>query len=353
MSKNKDKKIYLIIIYSLSIFFFVSIFSVNLRTQVTDENEFKVFLNLVIQNSPKAVESGYNFIKKYPNSNFVSDVLYYLSFVETDYFQNIINLKKVIIYYPSSIWRESSLIRLLNIYYLKGNFIQFEQWYKFYFENFNIKNRRWEVELLNLKSLYKQAKYSMLAEEIARHKKNANNYQLLSYCILLNGILLKNTNNIYAKRELLAGLSMFEESIYYDSFIYELYKLSFREEKPYFAKILLNSKIFALAGEDEKKEIKQFSEIKSFYVPEKFILSEYKRDYYYISLGYSSDMQSINEIKSNLEKIGLKLGIKNINNTIYQLYIGFFHFKKEAVDILNKIIKNGYSGEIVFIDYSY
>jgi len=325
-----------------------------INTQTSDETEFKLFLNHVIQGSTKAKEAGYNFIKKYPNSSFIPDVLYYLSFVETDYFQNLINLKKVVLYYPYSIWRESSLIRILNIYFLHNNSIQFNQWYNYYLDNFTIKNRRWEVEILNLKNLYKNGQYNQLHTIIEIHLKEANNYNLLSYSIFLKAIMLKIKNDpINSKRQLLICLSMFDLSSYYDSFIYELYKISFREERPYYAKVLVNLKIFSTLSDLEKEEIIKFSKINTDFKPTKIIIEELKRDYYFISLGYSSDTNKINEIKEKIEKLGIKVSIKNINDNIFQIYIGYFHFKDEAQDILKKLSDNGFGGELGFIDYSY
>ncbi|MFN3411045.1 MAG: SPOR domain-containing protein [Exilispira sp.] len=347
----KFKKEIFVIIFL--IFLFILNFPNTLKTETSEENEFKIFLNQVILNSPQAKDSGYNFIKKYPNSNYVADVLYYLTFVEQDYFQNIINLKKVILYYPVSIWRESSIVRLLNIYLLKGNFIQFEQWYNYYLDNFSIKNKNWEVEILNLKSLWKQNKTDLLFNVIEKHLKDAKNYQLLSYCVFLKGILLKEKNLSMAKKEFLIGISMFEESNYFDSLIYELYKLSFREEKAYYAKILINKKIFSTINDDEKREIKQLSQINTNFKPVKLIDERLIRDYYYILLGYSSDKKNIEDIKNNLEKIGIKVSLKSINDNIFQIFIGFFHFKSDAQNVLLKLAQNGYTGQLNFIDYSY
>ncbi len=352
--KLKIKKYFnLILVFSFLLIGLLLLFDENINTQTSDETEFKLFLNLVIQNSLKAKDAGYAFIKKYPDSSFVADVLYYLSFVEQDYFQNIINLKKVILYYPYSIWRESSLIKILSIYLLHNNFLQIEQWYLYYLDNFSIKNRRWEVEIIYLKNLYQQKKFDLLGEKLEEHLKNANNYQLLSYCILLKALLLKEKNLILAKKTFLCGINMFSESNYYDSFIYELYKIGSRDEKPYYANILINKKIFITLDENEKDEIKKYSSVKTSYIPEKIIIKEYTRNYYYILIGYSSDIQKIKEIQESFKKIGVDLFYKSINETIYQIYIGYYHFKADAQDILLKITKAGFSGQLNFVDYSY
>ncbi len=348
---NLKKSFYFLLFFVL---LSILVFPLRLNTQTSDEIEFKLFLKYVINNSICAKDAGYNFIKKYPNSNFIPDVLYYLSFIESDYFMNIINLKKVILYYPYSIWRESSLIRMLNIYLLHNNFIQFDNWYNYYLNNFTIKNRRWEVEILNLKNLFKNDDFDNLMSFIELHLKNANNYNLLSYCIFLKSVILqKKIDIINAKKQLLVGLSMFELSNIYESYIYELYRVSFREEKPYYARLILNLKIFSTLNDSEKEEIIKNSKIKTDFKPKLMIIDQLKRDYYYISLGYSSDIDQVNEIKDSIEKIGIKVSIKKINESIYQIYIGYFHFKKEAQDILKKLSDSGFTGELAFIDYSY
>lgn len=354
MMRLKIKKYFIItLVFSFILIGLLLIFNENLNTQTSDETEFKLFLNLVIQNSTKAKESGYSFIKKYPNSSFVADVLYYLSFIEQDYFQNIINLKKVVLYYPYSLWRESSLIKILSIYLLHGNFLQIDQWYLYYLDNFSIKNRRWEVEIIYLKSLYQQKKYDLLSEKIDGHLKDANNYQLLSYCILLKAILLKEKNLVLAKKYFLCGITMFSESNHYESFIYELYKIGNRDEKPFYANILINKRIFITLNENEKDEINKYASLKTSFIPDKVIIKEYIRNYYYILLGYSSDMQKIKEIQESFKKIGIEVFYKSINESIYQIYIGYYHFKSDAQDTLHKISKAGFSGQLNFVDYSY
>ncbi|HPC37798.1 MAG TPA: hypothetical protein PLF21_00660 [Exilispira sp.] len=354
MKKKKFNKNHTYIFVILFLFFlFILFFSENLNTQTSDENEFRLFLNLVIQNSQKAKDAGYEFIKKYPNSSFVPDVLYYLSFVEQDYFQNIINLKKVILYYPLSIWRESSLIKILSIYLLHNNSIQFEQWYNYYNNNLDIKNRKWEVELLYLKNLYKNKKLDLLNSKIDEHLKNANNYQLISYCIFLKGILLKEKDLNLSKKMLLCGISMFPESNFIESFIYELYRIGNREEKPYYANLIISKKLYLTLSESEKEEIKKYASFKTSYSPKKLVINEFLRDYYYILIGYSSDLEKINEIKESFSKLGILVNIKKINESIFQIYIGYFHFKSEAQDILEKISNAGYTGQLMFVDYTY
>ncbi len=348
------KKIFLFTKILILLLFLTFIFPIGINTQNSDETEFKLFLNNVIQNSIDAKDIGYNFIKKYPNSSFVPDVLYYLSFVETDYFMNLINLKKVVLYYPYSLWREASLIRILIIYFLQNNTIQFEQWYDFYEKNFSIKNRRWEVEILNLRNLYKNSEFQKLSLLIENHLKNAKNINLISYSLLLKSVLLKNKNDlITCKKLLLTALTMFSSSDYYEYFIYELYKISFREERSYFAKALLDLKLFTTLTSEEKEEITKFSKINSNFKPAKIIDENLKRDYFYISLGYSSDIDKIEEIRNKIENLGLKVKVININQTVYQIIIGYFHFREEAQHILKILSENGFVGELNSIEYSY
>jgi len=353
IGKTKEKFItFSFVIFLLIITFYLA--PIRLNTQTNEEIEFKIFLNAVLQNDFSAKEKGYSFIEKYPDSHFISDIYYYLSFVEDDYFRNIVNLKKIILNYPYSIWREPSAHKLLTLYFLNNNKNQFNYWYDFYQQNFQTKNRRWQIEMLNLKMLYKNKDYSNLETKIEYHLQNAKNYELLSYCLLLKASILREKQDIKSTTNtLLTALTMFPDSSQKEGILLNLFEISHPSEKPIYAKYLINTRTFYSMSLKQKEDVIYFSNLAK---EGSFLKVEDKtlyRDYYYISLGFTSDNSEIEKLVNTLKTAGVDAKKIKVNETVYQLIAGYFHYKKDALEVLKKIISININSSLSFIDYAY
>lgn len=327
---------------------------IKIDSNVSEKDEYKIFLNKVLQVDSKALEYGYNFLSKYPLSQYTDDVLFYLSFIEDDYFKNLINLKKLILYYPDSKWFEFAVVRLLNFLYIHGNYSEVFKWYKFYNVKSKKKDLDYEIEIIYLNTLYHNNKrykkdLKPLKEKLINNFSNINNKKLLSFSLYLYSyILYKEDNNpIKAYQYFLKLYSMFYDTDYYQNTLYFLYKIGMGQDKVFFAKKLINTPIFQFLK--EKDEILTYSKRSVRSEVQKVIDKKFLRDYYFISIGVSKDIDE--NIKNIVTKNGFNFYKQKLDN-VYRFGVGPYHFYDDAKADLQKLKSIGINGKIVEIEYN-
>ncbi len=336
----------------LFILFFTIIFTFNIAPADEEIQNYKYFLNNILRYDSDALEMGYDFLEKYKNSSYAPNVLFYLSFVESDYFKNIINLKKNIIDYPDNSYWEDSILSLLQNYKIHGNLTSFKKWYNYYILNSKTHKYRYKIEILYLKILYKykDEEISTLNNVITNNIENANNYNLLAYSIYIKGLLNNNLNDLWAV------YFMFPEADCHEDAIYSIYQNSEGNDKIFISKQLLSTELYNFLLKEEKSKVYEYSKRDS-KIKNILVENKYKRSFYYVSIimvnkKVNYNTKVIDKIKNILNENGFKI-YEFTKNNLYVLGVGPFHFKYKAKEVISELQELKVNSNLVKISSKY
>lgn len=338
------------------------------KSELVEESQYKIFLNKFIIEDPESLNLGKQFILNFPNSKKIPDVLFFLSFIDKDYFNCLVYLKRIIYYYEDSIWWEDSIKRAMDFYLINGNYIAIKDYYGYYIKNSKTKRLRYYIEILYLKALLELKEISLIDKIVDNILITSSNYELLSFALYLKGKILFDfyKNSEEAFKYFYNNFYFFSESENRFNNLLYLYKISNGDLKIFFAKKIINENEIIFLDKNLINEINNYSKREIYNIKnidkylKNIIDNIYKRDYYYISvIVIKNDLilgedfkKSFNLFSSIINKYELNLYF--IKNDFYTIYgIGPFHFKDDALKIIEKIKNDNINGYLVPIEYNY
>ncbi|MCX8058513.1 MAG: hypothetical protein N3A58_03760 [Spirochaetes bacterium] len=360
-------KIYFLFIFIL--FLLITPFNFKkINSQINEESYYKIFLNKVITEDQEAIKVGKDFLVKFPGSKKIPDILFFLSFVDSDYFNILSYLKRVIFYYEDSIWWEDSVKRITDIYLLNENYKAIEEIYQYYLKFSKSKKLRYLIEINYLESLYKSKKVDILNDKLDNILLTASNKELLAIALYYKGkvTLYFSKNRDISLKYFINCYYYFKDTTIYFTNLLELFNNSIGEYKIYFAKELFKDENLNFIDENLRENIIAFSKRNIYNLDniKKKLFSNideiYKRNYYNIYYIVVKNIDINNdEFKVSFEKFSKIISKYNYplyfnKNEIYTIYgVGPFHFLEEAKIVLENLKKENLIGTIISMDYSY